>query len=137
MAKGYKKIWDIDYNETFNPVVKLQSTKTKFAYVVVNNIEIHQMDVKTAFLHDEIQEELYITQLDRLKSKAKNTRFVDCTKLYMGYNKLQELGLTRLFYALCILDLLPVKLIVMFMFNTSAPNQLALYYMWMMHNYLE
>ena len=50
VVRGFEQREGIDYNETFASVVKLMSYKAIFAIAAANDWEIHQMDVKTAFL---------------------------------------------------------------------------------------
>jgi len=48
----------IDYSEIFSPVVKHCSIRVLMAIVNVYNLELEQMDVKTAFLHGELEESI-------------------------------------------------------------------------------
>ena len=50
----------IDYNDIFSPVVKYTSIRILLTKVVVNDLELEQLDVKTAFLHGELEEHIYI-----------------------------------------------------------------------------
>lgn len=52
----------MDYNETFALVVKPMSYKALFAIGAALGLEIEQMDVKTAFLHSDIDYEIYVEQ---------------------------------------------------------------------------
>jgi hypothetical protein len=52
----------IDYEETFAPVARYTSIHTIIALVASMGWKLHQMDVKTAFLNGEIEEEVYIKQ---------------------------------------------------------------------------
>ena len=54
----------IDYNEVFSPVVKHSSIRILLALVAQFDMELVQMDVKTAFLHGDLEEEIYVTQPD-------------------------------------------------------------------------
>lgn len=58
MAKGYTQTYRIDYEETFAPVDKMNSVRTLISCVVNLDWNIHQMDVKNAFLHGDLQEEV-------------------------------------------------------------------------------
>ena len=51
VAKGYVQRYGIDYDETFSPVVRFSSIRTLLALAVQSNMQIHQMDVVTAFLY--------------------------------------------------------------------------------------
>ena len=62
MAKGYSQKFGIDFEETFAPVVRLSSIRTLLAFAINNNMTVHQMDVVTAFLNGELQEEIYMQQ---------------------------------------------------------------------------
>ena len=71
VAKGYSQTYGIDYVETFSPVVKFSSIRALLAYAVENNMEIHQMDVVTAFLNGELDEDIYMDQPEGYTLKGK------------------------------------------------------------------
>lgn len=62
VAKGFTQKEGIDYNEIFSPVVKHSSIRILLAIVVQKNWELHQLNVKTAFLHGKLEETIYIEQ---------------------------------------------------------------------------
>jgi len=62
VAKGYSQIPGIDYEETFAPVVKFDSIRTLLAISAAKNLKLYQFDVKTAFLHGNIEETIYMEQ---------------------------------------------------------------------------
>ena len=52
----------MDYNETYSPIVRLETIHTIIAQAVKENWEIQQMDVKGAYLNGILKEEVYMTQ---------------------------------------------------------------------------
>lgn len=62
VAKGCSQKYGIDYNETFSPVVRYNSIRFLMALAVKNGYKIHQMDVVTAFLQGDLNEEIYMEQ---------------------------------------------------------------------------
>ena len=62
MAKGFTQKEGVDYTEIFSPVVKYKIIRLLLTIIVQFNWELEQMDVKTVFLHGELEEELYMKQ---------------------------------------------------------------------------
>src|SRR3954468_23395170 len=62
VAKGLRQIQGVDYDETFSPVALLKSVRIMLEIAAYFDYEIWQMDVKTAFLNGNIEEELYMIQ---------------------------------------------------------------------------
>ena len=71
VAKGYAQKEGIDYNEVFSPVVKHLSIRILLAMVAQFDLEPVQLDVKAVFLHGDLEEEIYMTQLDGFKVVGK------------------------------------------------------------------
>ena len=60
VARGFSQQYGIDYEETFAPVVRMESLRILLAIAPVEDLEIHQMDVVTAYLAGELQEDIYM-----------------------------------------------------------------------------
>ena len=62
VVKGYKQKKGVDYFDTYSPVTRITSIRMLIAIVALHNLEIYQMEVKTAFLNGELNEEIYMEQ---------------------------------------------------------------------------
>ena len=62
VAKSFTQREGIDYNEIFSPVIKYTTIRVMLVLAAHNDWEIEQMDVKTAFLHGDLDETIYIKQ---------------------------------------------------------------------------
>jgi hypothetical protein len=58
VAKGYSQIEGIDFGETFSHVSKLTSIRFMLSIAISFYLELEQMDVKTTFLHGDLEEEI-------------------------------------------------------------------------------
>ncbi|GJV12033.1 retrovirus-related pol polyprotein from transposon TNT 1-94 [Tanacetum coccineum] len=62
VAQGYNQQEEIDYDETFAPLARLEAIRIFLAYVAYMGFVVFQMDVKSVFLNGKISKELYVQQ---------------------------------------------------------------------------
>jgi len=62
VAKGYKQEFGVDYKEVFSPVARMDTIRLVLAMAAQNSWSIFQLDVKSAFLHGKLEEQVYIDQ---------------------------------------------------------------------------
>ena len=62
VAQGYTQQKGADYDETFSPVVRMESVRTVVGLAVRHGLKLHQLDITTAFLNGELEEEVYMHQ---------------------------------------------------------------------------
>ncbi|GKC40179.1 retrovirus-related pol polyprotein from transposon TNT 1-94, partial [Tanacetum coccineum] len=64
VAQGFRQKEGINFEESFEPVTRIEATHIFVANVAHKNMKIYQMDVKTTFLNGELKEEVYVSQPD-------------------------------------------------------------------------
>nr|GEU32355.1 hypothetical protein [Tanacetum cinerariifolium] len=62
VAQGHRQEEGIDYDEVFDPVAKIEAIQLFLAFASYMGFMVYQMDVKSAFLYERIDEEVYVTQ---------------------------------------------------------------------------
>ena len=75
MVKGFSKKKGIDFDEIFSPVVKMTSIRTILSLVGVEDFHLEQLDVKLAFLHGDLEEDIYTQQPQGYEVKGKRIWF--------------------------------------------------------------
>lgn len=71
VVKGFAQKEGIDFDEIFSPVVKMTSIRTVLGLAASMDLELEQLDVKTAFLHGDLKEEIYMHQPEGFEVKGK------------------------------------------------------------------
>eukprot|EP00253_Pinus_taeda_P006518 PITA_06518 len=71
VAKGYSQVPGIDFGDIFSPVAKVTSIRLLLSVAAAFDFEVEQMDVKTTFLHGDLEEEIYMKQPEGFAVKGK------------------------------------------------------------------
>jgi len=84
VAKGYAQRFGIDYTKVFAPVARLDTVRLILALAAQNAWEVMQLDVKNAFLHGELQEEVYVQQPEGFVKKGREDHIYRLKKALYG-----------------------------------------------------
>ncbi|GFS33196.1 hypothetical protein Acr_00g0026970 [Actinidia rufa] len=84
VVKGFTQRKGVDFGEIFAPVVKMQSIRVVLGLAASLDLEVEQMDVKTAFLHGDLQEEIYMEQPEGFQEDGKEGYARHCTCRWYG-----------------------------------------------------
>ena len=78
VAKGFAQVEGLDFFETYAPTCKPETFRTLLAVATQKGLELRQMDVKSAYLHSEIEEEIYLEQPQSFVKQGKNGQTLVC-----------------------------------------------------------
>jgi hypothetical protein len=84
VARGFSQKEGIDYDEIFAPVSRYTSIRVIISLASVFDWKLHQMDVKTAFLNDEVEKEVYMKQLEGIVIHGKESHVCKLKKASYG-----------------------------------------------------
>jgi len=84
VARGFSQVAGQDYGETFAPVAKFSSFKLVLALAASLKLELDQLDVKTAFLQGELEEEIFMEQPPMFEKKGMESKVCRLLKPIYG-----------------------------------------------------
>jgi hypothetical protein len=68
VPQGYSQVEGLDFGETFAPVARLEAIRILLVFATSKGFKLYQMEIKSAFLNDVMQEEVYVRQLPGFES---------------------------------------------------------------------
>jgi len=84
VAKGYTQREGEDFFDTYSPVARLTTIRVLLSLAASHGLLIHQMDVKTAFLNGELEEEIYMDQPDGFVTSGEKGKVCKLLKSLYG-----------------------------------------------------
>ena len=84
VAKRYNQEEEIDFDETFAPVARLEAIRLLLAYANIMDIKLYQMNVKSFFLNEIINEEVYVEQPPEFESQEFSDHIFKLNKALYG-----------------------------------------------------
>ena len=98
VAQGFTQKPGIDFTEMLTPVTKTDSIHLLLTFTTANDFEIHQVNVKSAFLNGKLEETIFMRQLKGFIAKGKEdwvwqlnqTLYGLCQSGHVWYQKLQD-----------------------------------------------
>ena len=87
VAKGYSQVPRIDFGDIFSPVAKVAYIRLLLSVIAAFDFEVEQMVVKTAILHEDLEEEIYMKQLEGFAVKGKKELVCKLKKLLWQLEK--------------------------------------------------
>src|SRR6266571_7399069 len=107
-CKGFSQVEGIDYDKIFSPVVRFETVQMMLALAALRNWHISGLDIKTAFLYGDLDEELYMEQPEGFKIPGQQNKVMRLRKAIYGLKQaalawwraldksMSSLGCTRL-----------------------------------------
>ncbi|XP_071683516.1 uncharacterized protein [Lolium perenne] len=96
VAKGFKQRFGIDYEDTFSPVVKIATVRLVLVVSVSRGWSLRQLDVKNAFLHGILEEEVYMRQPPGYEDRGKQNYICKLEKALYGLKQAPRAWYARL-----------------------------------------
>jgi hypothetical protein len=112
VAKGYSQVEGLDFDETYAPVVRLESIRILLAYATYHGFKLYQMDVKMPSSMDQSRKRSMLSNLSALNIMSTLTMCINFQRRFMGSSKPQEHGMNACEISLSLMASKSVKLIL-------------------------
>ena len=96
VSRGFSRKEGIDYFETFAPVARYTSIRTIISLVFIFGWKMYQMDVKTAFLNGNIDQEVFIEQLEGFVLHSRDSHVCRLRKALYGLKQAPKVWYERI-----------------------------------------
>jgi hypothetical protein len=96
VAQGLSQVEGLDFREIFTPVAYLEAIRILLASAASKGFKLYHMDVKSAFLNDVIQLEVYVRQIQVLRTPSIPIKCTSFLRFCMGLSKHHGLGILGL-----------------------------------------
>ena len=96
VAKGYTKQHGVDYTEVFAPVARMETIRLVVALSAQRRWAIYQLDVKSAFLHGELHEEVFVEQPCGYVQKGNEQKVYKLKKVFYGLKQAPRAWYSRI-----------------------------------------
>jgi transposase InsO family protein len=100
VAKGFSQKPGIDYEETFAPVAKFATIRALLSVAAHYDLEIHQMDVRTAFLNGDLEQDIYMKQPEGYVASGKENLVCKLRKSLYGLRQASRAWYDKIHHAL-------------------------------------
>jgi hypothetical protein len=127
VTKGFKQRYEIDYEDTFSPMVKIATIRTVLALSVSRGWSLWQLDVKNAFLHGVLEEEVFIKQPSGFENPHAPHHICKLDKALYGLKQAPRVWYSRLSTKLCDLGFTPSKADTFFKGKTVGESPTAIF----------
>ena len=87
VAKGFTQVEGTDFQKTFSPVARYEAIRFLLAHAALKNWEIEAMDIKTAFLYGELDEEIYMEQPEGFVKSGQENKVCHLKKAIYGFKQ--------------------------------------------------
>jgi hypothetical protein len=101
VAKGFKQRYGIDYKDTFSPVVKSTTIRIILSITILEEWHLRQLDVQNAFLHGNLEEDVYMRQPLGYENKNMPNYVCRLDKSLYGLKQAPRAWYSRLSTKLC------------------------------------
>jgi len=96
VAKGYSQEYGIDYTDVFAPVARWDTIRTVLALAAHKGWSVFQLDVKSAFLHGELNEDIYVEQPQGYYKQGGKDKVYKLNKALYGLKQAPRAWYTRI-----------------------------------------